>query len=691
MAVRKATALAVSVIAIGLMISTATLAAGSRGVTVKLKASEAANAAVADTVQLYGASHALVIGIDKYTNGWSRLSNAVEDARVVAKELERQGFEVALKTDLKADALRTTLREFFAIKGADPDARLLLWYAGHGHTIGGEGFMVPADAPPDTSPAFLVSALPMRDFGSLVRLARSKHVLSVFDSCFSGTIFQARAGATPRAITNKTTKPVRQFITSGDAGQQVRDDGSFREYFVRALRGEEKSDFNGDGYVTGEELGLFLNQQMTALTSAAQTPKSGKLHDVKFNQGDFVFVLPGPVTALGGGNGSGGGADALVWATLQNSTNPVDFRTFLTTFPNSSFAPFARARIQAVGGTQTASLPPAQAAITDEPTRTEIREAQRLLTALGFDTRGVDGIAGSRTLEAVQRFRTDFRVSGSGIDHDLLKGLRNVFRAHQTATARNEALALKDAKPTPPAPQVAVARPAPVPVRLAPRPPSLQPGSTFRDCDGAVASVRPGLPLGVSFCGPKMVVVPAGSFDMGSSDRNNNAKPVHRVTIPRPFAVGIHTVRQAEWSALMGGNPSGNKRWRSVGSVSWDDAKDFLKRLSAKAGKEYRLLSEAEWEYAAADKNRLVPAKNAFGLSIGGYSLEWTEDCWNENYNGAPRDGTAWTAGDCASHVCRGDAWSSLSMSMSLADRGPVGPRFAFPYLLTFRVARTLD
>ena len=290
--VTRATVLVAAAIAIGLMFSTAAMAADSRGVEVKVRTSEATNAPVADIVQLYGASHALVIGIDKYTNGWSRLSKAVEDARVVAKELERQGFQVTLKTDLKADALRTTLREFFAIKGADPDARLLLWYAGHGDTIGGEGYLVPADAPPDNSPAFLVRALPMRDFGSLVRLAQSKHVLSVFDSCFSGTIFQARAGTTPRAITKKTTKPVRQFVTSGDAGQQVRDDGSFREYFVRALRGEDKADFNADGYVTGEELGLFLNQQMSALTSAAQTPKSGKLHDVRFNQGDFVFVLP---------------------------------------------------------------------------------------------------------------------------------------------------------------------------------------------------------------------------------------------------------------------------------------------------------------------------------------------------------------------------------------------------------------
>jgi hypothetical protein len=63
---------------------------------------------------------------------------------------------------------------------------------------------------------------------------------------------------------------------------------------VRSERGEEKADFNDDGYVTGEELGLFLNQRMAALTGAAQTPKAGKLHDVRYNQGDFVFALAAP-------------------------------------------------------------------------------------------------------------------------------------------------------------------------------------------------------------------------------------------------------------------------------------------------------------------------------------------------------------------------------------------------------------
>ena len=242
-------------------------------------------------VGMYKGSHALVIGIDNYTKGWSRLGNAVKDADMIAEELEKQGFEVTLKKDLTGETLRKELRKFFVVKGKNPESRLLLWFSGHGHTIDGEGFLVPVDAPVPTSNQFMVTSLHMRDFGGLVRLAKSKHVLSIFDSCFAGTIFNTRSGVPSPAITRATVLPVRQFLTSGDANQQVSDDGSFRELFLRAIRGEEWADANDDGYLTGSELGSFLSDRVTNLTHAAQVPRYGKLLDVKYDRGDFVFAL----------------------------------------------------------------------------------------------------------------------------------------------------------------------------------------------------------------------------------------------------------------------------------------------------------------------------------------------------------------------------------------------------------------
>ena len=113
-------------------------------VYVELRASD--NATTAERWKLYGASYALVIGIDDYTEGWPRLSNAVKDAEEVAAALTGQGFDVTTLLNPNGDQLRSELRNFFAFKGADPEARLFIWFAGHGYTEFGEGYLVPKTA-----------------------------------------------------------------------------------------------------------------------------------------------------------------------------------------------------------------------------------------------------------------------------------------------------------------------------------------------------------------------------------------------------------------------------------------------------------------------------------------------------------------------------------------------------------------
>ncbi len=207
-------------------------------------------------------------------------------------------------------------------------------------------------------------------------------------------------------------------------------------------------------------------------------------------------------------------------------------------------------------------------------------------------------------------------------------------------------------------------------------------GKIFKDCPGC----------------PEMVVIPAGSYRMGdlAGDRFHLQKPVHSVTIAKAFAVGIYEVTQAEWRTIMGSNPSLYKEDKNpVQGVFWDEAKEFSRKLSAKTGQEYRLLSEAEWEYAAragsqskyswgnsishsqanygniGDPKRVGSyAANAFGLhDMHGNVSEWVEDCWNALYNGAPTNGTARLSGNCKMRPRRGGSWMHKPIDLRSANR----------------------
>ncbi len=197
---------------------------------------------------------------------------------------------------------------------------------------------------------------------------------------------------------------------------------------------------------------------------------------------------------------------------------------------------------------------------------------------------------------------------------------------------------------------------------------------------------------------PEMVVIPEGSFDMGSNVKNNE-QPVHRVTIGKPFAMGKTEITQGQWKAVMGNTPShfpvcGSKC--PVEQVSWNDAHDFIDKLNAMTGKQYRLPSEAEWEYAChaggrqkfcgsddkgsvawyytfadGDTTHPVATKqaNAFGLyDMSGNVWEWVEDNYHDNYDAAPVDGSVWL-GDIPLRVLRGGSWNDKARSARATSR----------------------
>ena len=690
------------------------------------------SAAAADRV-------ALVVGNGAYAHA-PKLANPVNDAAAVGAALERLGFSVMRVENAGYDALRRRLRDFGrASRGAEV---AVAFYAGHGVEVGGRNYLVPVDATlaNDGDAAFEAVGL---DLVMQSVEGASRFGLVILDACRDNPFVSRmeRAGTTRavgRGLARVEPTGVTLVAYAASAGRTA-SDGSGRHSPYTAALLEHIAE-------PGLDVGLLfrrVGESVELSTGGAQKPVYyGSLPSA----GAYLSSPPpggGPEAVPGGQSPADRLSAARMdrertfWESAERGGTASGYEAYLEAFPSGVYAALARDRLARLGGGGVVSSPgPVPAPVPSGPDygalesglglgRADRVALQSGLNTLGFDAGPVDGAVGPRTRRAISLWQSAKGYEATSyLTREQAEAL---IAAGREARARDDAaFAVARRSDTVSAydgylsayrsgAHVPEARRLREAAAERERVPAV--GEVFRDCPRC----------------PEMVVVPAGSFMMGSpsseQNRRGNEGPRRRVTIGSPFAVGVHEVTFAEWDACASSGGCGGYRpddegWgrgrRPVVNVRWDEAQSYVRWLSRETGEPYRLLSESEWEYAARagtatrywwgrdigrnrancdgcgsrwDDDRTASvgsfAANAFGLyDVHGNVWEWVQDCWNGSYAGAPRDGRAWESGECSRRVLRGGSWDNYPRYLRAADRywDVTGSR---DDVAGFRVART--
>lgn len=611
---------------------------------------------------------ALVIGNSSYA--LAPLDNPKNDADDVTAALQRLHFAVTELKDL-------TIREFDqAIDAFESTARgadvALFFFSGHGVQIDKRGYLAPIDIKSESESSAMRELEPIQEVVSRIEHAAKVSVI-VLDACRDSPLQERlrriaveknkglglARGLPPVSVVGSNT-----LIVYSTAPGETASDGTNRN-----------SPFTASLLKNIETPGLEIELMFKRVTADVLSGTSGKQQPERLSRLQYELVL---LPAKSGVRPLAPLSEAAqAWASIKDSNEPAVFEAF----------------------------------------RKQYGQANPLYDTLG-----------SQRIEELNRNKAASE-GGSGSAGSSHRPEPERPKETQTAVAVPPKSAPAPMRPTEQACDdgllVSVAQSS---VR-----PCIKPGSggTFKDC-----------PL----C-PEMVVVPGGGFIMGAVEKEEgfaaNEAPKHRVSFARPFAVSKFEVIFDEWDACVAGAGCGgyvpkDEGWgrgrRPVINVSWADAQDYVRWLSAKTGRIYRLLTEAEWEYSAragstsrfffgdreselcrfangADANAHIPEArnmtckdgfgdmtspagtfpaNAFGLhDMSGNVWEWVEDCWHENYNGAPVQGSSWASGTCDRQVLRGGSWHVLPRGLRSAFRAAAKREYRDDDA-GFRVARAL-
>ena len=688
-------------------------------------------------IPLYNNSYALVLGNGNYSNGWDPLPGALRDVDDVAKALKKNGFKVILKKNLTRESFNRAFGRFCHKYGRDKSNRLLFYYAGHGHTekmANNEdlGYLVMVDAPsPQSDPVgFEMASVDMQSMVTRAKKIKARHVLFMFDSCFSGSILNLREQVVPENISDSVKLPVRQFITAGRANEPVPDHSIFKVAFLDLLEGRGREP-NPDGYITGEELGFYLKNTVPKYNKL-QHPQYGKIRDIRLDKGDFVFQLASSGAQVVTPDPSG--------TTLSVTAN-VDGAAVLVDGKKVGETPLSDAEVS-----------PGKHRISIEKDgydsyKKRVRIDRGRAVSLYVDLSEAGPVTARLYVETTPE---DARVRILNIGPvfqqgmDLEPGRYHVEVSAEGYEAEKRWVTLsagEDENVSVRLQAVKVAAPAPAPV-------SRQPEGAFTNNLGMkFVYIRPGSFMMGSGLSPSEVVARYG----GNEKYYKREHPQHRVTLTKGFYMQSKEVTVGQWREFARGSGHKSeaetgggayvwtgKKWEKkagaywdnpgfsqtdanpVTCISWNDAQAFAKWLSREDGVEYRLPTEAEWEYAAragtktpfhtgdclstgqANYNGNYPGNrcskgsyrkkttpvgtfspNPWGLyDMHGNVWEWCRDWYGDYPSGSVTDPTGASSG--AFRVRRGGSWDFYARLLPfgvVASREQAGQQGRQPWL----------
>jgi formylglycine-generating enzyme required for sulfatase activity len=622
---------------------------------------------------------ALIIGNSDYRS--APLDNPANDASDLAAALEKQGFNVLVRENVGERGLKEAVDVF--AKHLQKGGIGLFFFAGHGIQLKDQNFLLPVDVGFDSEADISFKSISAEYVLSRMAEAGNRINIVILDACRNNPLQQSRKTISKGlGVMNVGRAEKGTFIAYATSPGSTAADGTGRNglYTKHLLRSLETSDSDIDRVFGRVRTGVVQD------TNGEQVPwtSSSVIGSFYFDVAEDLAAMRRPLPqAITRQEAEADAApmpydpaqETALWERIKDSRNPADYIGYLEKFSGARRAAYARWMVQKLGGTVPATARPAVRPAADAPTQLSMAAPTAVL-------------------------------------------------------------------PTPSNP----AAPGLLPNGATP-----SPGTVIQDC---------------AEC-PELVAIPPGEYTMGSSPKEKirelDEEPAHRVRVTTSLAVGKFEITRAQYAAFVkdtgreskpgchstrGGffhkNPKAT--WQNPGfeqkneepavCVSWNDAQAYVAWLSKKSVKQYRLLNESEWEYAAragstgrrywaeaddaatcryasvADSSykAVSPGAPLFSCSDGfahtapvgrfpanpfglhdmlGNVWEWVEDCWNEGYAGAPELAVPRVSGSCNERVFRGGAWNSTPTTLRTAyrDRESKDERHDN---LGFRVARPL-